>query len=219
VERERDGVKLQLPTYDAWVEAWTPKDTIDERSLRDQAPYDVWARDGWLNAVAGRNIRLDFVAARIAELNSEYQIALLAYDRYAYRKLEEELDAQGVTIPQAEHPQGGIRRAKPTAEQIEAAKMSDEEPPQGLWMPGSLLMLETLILEKRIRLRRSPVLISAMMSAAVEHDPFDNRWFSKRRAVNRIDALVALTMAVGAATQVSASSESGYETHDLMILG
>jgi phage terminase large subunit-like protein len=215
---ERDGKPVQMPTYDAWVEAWTPKDTLVERSLRDQAPYEVWVKGGWLNAVEGRNIRLDFVAARLAEVNVEYQIALLAYDRYAYRKLEEELDAQGLTLPQAEHPQGGVRRAKPTPEQLEAARLTGEEPPQGLWMPGSVLALETLILEKRIRIRRSPVLISAMMSAAVERDPFDNRWFSKRRAVNRIDALVALTMAVGAATAAPAPTESTYEKRGLLML-
>jgi phage terminase large subunit-like protein len=216
---DKDGEKvLQLPTYDAWVEAWTPKDTLVERSLRDQAPYEVWVKGGWLNAVEGRNIRLDFVAARLAEVNAEYQIALLAYDRYAYRKLEEELDAQGLTLPQAEHPQGGVRRAKPTEEQLEVAKRNREEPPQGLWMPGSVLALETVILEQRIRIRRSPVLISAMMSAAVEHDPFDNRWFSKRRAVNRIDPLVALTMAVGAATQAPVTGESTYEKRGLLVL-
>lgn len=216
---DKDGEKvLQLPTYDAWVEAWTPKDTLIERSLRDQAPYEVWVKGGWLNAVDGRNIRLDFVAARLGEINSEYQIAALAYDRYAYRKLEDDLNNQGLTLPQIEHPQGGVRRAKPTEEQIEAAKRSGEEAPQGLWMPGSVRQLETLILEQRIRIRRSPVLISAMMSAAMEHDPFDNRWFSKRKAVNRIDALVALTMAVGvAAAAPSAPSTSIYEKRGLLI--
>jgi len=74
-------------------------------------------------------------------------------------------------------------------------------------MPGSKLILEQLILEKRIRLRRSPVLISAMMSATTANDPFGNFWFSKRKAVNRIDALVALAMAVGAAT---ANSDDGF---------
>ena len=44
------------------------------------------------------------------------------------------------------------------------------------------------------------MLISAMMSAATENDPFGNFWFSKRKATNRIDALIALAMAVGAAT-------------------
>jgi phage terminase large subunit-like protein len=219
VEVQRGEETVTLPTYDAWVEAWTPQDTLSERTLKDQAPYDLWVKDGWLTAVPGRNIRLDFVAARIAEASGEYLIALLAYDRYAYRKLEQELDSLGVTVPQAEHPQGGVRRAKPTPEQVEAARLAGEEPPQGLWMPGSVLALETLILERRIRLRLSPVLISAMMSAAVEHDPFDNRWFSKRRAVNRIDALVALCMAVGAATSAPPKSDSVYERRGLLVLG
>lgn len=210
---------VELPTYDAWVEAWTPKDTLVERSLRDQAPYEVWVKGGWLNAVEGRNIRLDFVAARLAEISVDYQMELLAYDRYAYRKLEMELDALGLTFPQAEHPQGGVRRAKPTEQQVEEARMRSEEPPQGLWMPGSVLALETLILERRIRLRRSPVLISAVMSAALERDAFDNRWFSKRRAVNRIDPLVALAMAVGAATaNAGGAPQSVYEHRDILML-
>jgi phage terminase large subunit-like protein len=195
-----DGSLARLPTYDAWVEAWTPKDTLAERALRDQAPYDVWVADGWLAAESGKTIRLDFVAARIAEISSAYRVRMLAYDRYAYRRLEEELDGLGLTIQQVEHPQGGRRRAKPSDEAIQEARQLGEPAPQGLWMPGSLLELENLILERRIRIRRSPVVISAIMSAAIERDPFDNRWFSKRRAVNRIDPLIALAMAVGAAT-------------------
>ncbi|MFL7901564.1 terminase large subunit [Azospirillum argentinense] len=196
-----DGSVAVLPTFDAWVEAWTPGDTLNERAMRDKAPYDVWARDGWLNAPDGKIIRMDFVAARVAEVATEYQVKALAYDRYGFKaKFEPELDAMGLTLTLMEHPQGGVRRAKPTDEQIEAAKSRGEDVPQGLWMPGSVNELEALILERRIRLRRSPVLISAMMSATMETDAFSNRWFSKRRAVNRIDALVALAMAVGAAT-------------------
>ncbi len=78
-------------------------------------------------------------------------------------------------------------------------------------MPGSKMMLEILILGRRIRLLSNPVLISAMMSAATEHDPFGNFWFSKRRAVNRIDALVALAMAIGAATMNDGSGISVFD--------
>jgi len=198
--RRDDGTLARLPTYDAWVEAWTPRDTLAERALRDQAPYDVWVADGWLHAESGKTIRLDFVAARIAENAADYRVRMLAYDRYSYRRLEDELDGLGLTLEQVEHPQGGRRRAKPSDEAIAEARQMGEPTPQGLWMPGSLLELENLILERRIRIRRSPVVISAIMSAAIERDPFDNRWFSKRRAVNRIDPLIALAMAVGAAT-------------------
>ena len=199
VPRE-DGGTARLPTFAGWVEAWTPDDTLAERALRDQAPYDVWVREGSLNAVPGKHVRQDVVAARVAELTLELEVECLVYDRYAWRKFEQELDALGVTTPQFEHPQGGIRRAKEL----------------GLWMPGSVVELETAILDKRIRLKRSPVLISAMMSAAVERDAFDNRWFSKRRAVNRIDALVALAMAVGQAAKGEPGSV--YEDRGLLVI-
>jgi phage terminase large subunit-like protein len=43
------------------------------------------------------------------------------------------------------------------------------------------------------------VLISAMMSAVTDNDRWGNHWLAKERAVNKIDAAVALAMAVGAA--------------------
>jgi nitrous oxide reductase accessory protein NosL len=39
-----------------------------------------------------------------------------------------------------------------------------------------------------------------VMAAAMESDPYGNRWLSKRRAIYRIDAAVAAVMAAGAAT-------------------
>jgi phage terminase large subunit-like protein len=211
--REQDGeqVAIELPTYDAWIEAWTPGDTVEERARADSAPYDLWAQQGFLRAPPGQQIRLDFVAAYLAGVSTDFVIRLLAYDRYAWRKLEEEIDALGLKIPQAEHPQGGKRRARPSEEQLEAAKRSRRDPPDGLWMPGSLNALETLILDKRIRLKINPVLISAAMSAAVERDPFDNRWFSKRKATQRIDPLVSLAMAVGAAESAESTVTSVYD--------
>jgi len=210
VARE-DGKTVKLPTFDAWVEAWTPGDTLSERALRDQAPYDVWVQQGWLNAPPGKVIRMDFVAARVAEIAAEYDVKLLAYDAYAFRKnFEPALDEMGLTIPLVEHPQGGKRRAQPTAEQVDAAERDGIAEPQGLWMPGSLNELETMLLERRIRLRKSPVLVSAMMAATLERDAFDNRWFSKRKATMRIDATVALAMAVGAATGAPAEGLPGF---------
>jgi phage terminase large subunit-like protein len=191
-----DGTTARLPTFDAWVEAWTPGSTLQERALRDQAPYDQWVADGWLNAVVGRIVRFDFVAARLAEVAGLYDIKAVAYDRYGFKKhFEPELDALGLTMPLVEHPQGGKKKGAES----------------GLWMPGSKTTLEGMLLDRRIRLRRSPVLISAMMSAVVEEDAFGNAWFSKRRATNRIDALVALAMAVGAATAGSAVVRSVYD--------
>lgn len=185
--RNQDG----QPIYDAWIEAWTPGETLSQRALRDKVPYDIWAREGHLNVAEGRKvIGFDFVAARIAEMVGLFEVKCLAYDSYGFKRhFEPELDALGLTLETIEHPQGGKKKGA-----------------TGLWMPGSKLELETLILEKRIRLLRNPVLISAIMSAATENDPFGNFWFSKRKAVNRIDALIALAMAVGAASSPGEAS-------------
>lgn len=203
VEREQeDGGKIKVvaPTFDVWIEAWTPRDTLSARALRDQAPYDVWVDQGFLHAPEGSVIRLDYPAAFLAGASTSFNIKLVAYDRYAFRKFEDECSALGLKLPFIEHPQGGKRRGAAPESAIERAKRAGVEPPQGLWMPGSLIELETLILEKRLRLRRSPVLISACMSAAIEDDPWGNRWLSKRKATNRIDPAVAIAMAIGAAT-------------------
>ena len=194
VETGKDA--QQRPLYSAWVEAWTPEDTITERAARDKAPYEIWVRDGWLSTTPGKIVGLDYIAAQLAEANSMFLIKHLAYDRYGFRKhFEPELNDLGLTLPIVEHPQGGKKKGAES----------------GLWMPGSKATLETLILEKRIRLQRSPVLVSAIMSAATESDPYGNSWFSKRRATNRIDALVALAMAVGAITSAPVKPEPKYQ--------
>lgn len=196
-----DGTEADLPTYDAWIEAWTPRDTMDERSKVDHVPYRLWFDQGYLHAPDGQRIRYDHVAAKFASLNAEHGIGVLAYDRYVFDKFADELDAYGVVLNTVAHPQGGKKRAKPDEDKVEAAKAAGEEPPLGLWMPGSVSALETLILEGRIRLRTSPVLMSAIMGASIETDPLmGNQWLSKKKSTIRIDPAVALCMAVGAAT-------------------
>lgn len=202
VERENeDGTvaKVNAPTFDAWIEAWTPGDTLRERALRDRAPYDEWVRLGHLKAPKGQTIRLDYPAAHLAALSPDYPIKLVAYDRYAFRKFETECADMGLTLPFIEHPQGGKKRGAVPEQWLEDAKRAREPPPQGLWMPGSLLEFESMILEGRIRLRRNPVLVSAIASAATATDPWGNRWLEKQRSTNRIDPAVALCMGVGAA--------------------
>ncbi|TIN83111.1 terminase TerL endonuclease subunit [Mesorhizobium sp.] len=198
--KRADGTEAELPTYDAWIEAFTPYDTMDERSKVDHVPYRLWMDQGYINAPLGARIRYDHVAALFARLNTEYGIGVLAFDRYVFDKFEQELDEYGVELKTVAHPQGGKKRAKPDAEKVEEAKANGVEPPLGLWMPGSVSALETLILEERIRLRASPVLLGAIMGVAIETDPLmGNQWLSKKKSTVRIDPAVALCMAVGAA--------------------
>lgn len=199
-----------MPTYDAWVEAWTPGDTVDARELRDKLPYRTWIDEGFLHAPPGENINYRHVAQTLAEYAGRYDVQLVAYDRYAFRRLEEETDEIGLLVEFAEHPQGGVKKGKPTPAMVEAAKREKKEP-EGLWMPGSVRLLEDAMLEGRIRLRRNPVLISAVMSSVTEQDKWDNRWLSKQRSTNKIDAAVALAMAFGAANTSIGVSAPKYQ--------
>lgn len=196
---------VRKPTYDAWIDAWTPGDTIAARALRDKTPYELWVAQGFLNAPKGQSIRFDHVAQAIADDTRDFDVGLVGYDRYAFRKFEEECKALGLSIEFVEHPQGGTKKGKPTESMIRAAKIEKREP-EGLWMPGSLRAFEEAILERRIRLRVNPVLISAIMSAVTDEDRWENRWLAKDRASNKIDAAVAVAMAIGTAIAMGRAS-------------
>lgn len=200
-EMERpDGSLVRLPMFDAWVEAWTPGDTVKARAAADKAPYEQWVTDGWLNAPPGTRIRYDFVAARVLQLHNLFDVQGIAYDRYAYDKFRGEVEALGVVVEHVAHPQGGKVRARPDAAKVEAAKAAGLPAPQGLWMPGSVSELENMIIDGRIRLRRNPLLMTALMGSMFDRDPQDNRWFVKAKASVRIDAAVALAIAIGFAS-------------------
>ena len=190
------------PTFDAWVEAWTPGDTVQARADRDKMEYlPVWVREGHIHAPDGETISYRHVAQTMVEYSQDYNVRMVAYDRYAFKRFEDDARELGLNLHFVEHPQGGTRKAKPDPAVAEAAKREGKEP-EGLWFPGSLRMLEDAMLEGRIRLKRNPVLISAIASAVTEQDKWDNRWLAKQKSLNKIDAAVAMVMAFGAANSV-----------------
>jgi phage terminase large subunit-like protein len=201
IVKDGEKVVVKKPTFDAWIEAWTPLDTLNARELRDKIPYRVWVEQGYLNAVPGSSISYTHVAQSLAEDQQNYEVAIVAYDRYAFKRFEEDVATLGLKFNFVEHPQGGLKKGKPTDEMIKAGKLAGKEP-EGLWMPGSIRLLEDAMLEGRVRLRGNPVLVSAILSAVIEEDKWGNHWISKLRSINKIDAAVALAMAFGAAHAV-----------------
>ncbi len=198
------------PLFDAWIEAWTPGDTIKAREMRDKMPYSVWKQAGHIHAPQGESINFRHVAQTIAEYAERYNVRLIAYDRFAFKRFEEDIDAIGLNLEFIEHPQGGLKKGKPTEGMAKAAERENKKA-EGLWMPGSLRLLEDALLEGRIRLRKNPVLVSAMMSAVTEEDKWGNHWLAKTRSINKIDAAVALCMAMGAASVGEFASEPKFQ--------
>ncbi len=174
--------------YDAFLWFFKPKDGLREAVERDKVPYDVWARQGHLILTEGSVIKLGAIAEVMASCASRFSLESIAYDRYRHRELQNELADDGIDLPLHEHPQG-FRRA-------------GDNP---LWMPSSVQSLENAIVEARLRASINPVLRWNVASAVIRPDPAgtDNKVFDKRKSTGRIDGVVALAMAIGAASLVS----------------
>lgn len=205
-----EGEHKGKPTFDAWIEAWTPGDTLSSREMRDKAPYRLWVEHKFLNAPKGASINYRHVAQAIAEAAHEFDVKCVAYDRYAFKRgLEPECDAIGIKVEFVEHPQGGTKKGQPNEAMKAAAKASGREA-EGLWMPMSIRQLEELILEKRIRIKTNPVLISAMMSAVTDSDRWGNYWLTKERSTQKIDCAIALAQAIGAALSYDGQPQKSF---------
>jgi phage terminase large subunit-like protein len=183
---------------DAFVEFWTPKDTLYERAKNDRVPYDVWERTGKIHATPGRSVDYSFVAGRIAELQVVYGLRRIAFDPYRIKYLERELAAIGVEVELIPHGQGFYRS-------------------QGslLWMPRSIELAEKLIGENKLSVAFNPCLRWNVASAVIEADAKNNRAFTKRKAKGRIDGAVALTMAIGLLNEEPVDTSSIYETRGI----
>lgn len=188
--------------YAAFVKGYLPKGTLQELVAKDGEHWSEWADTEHLEIHEGKVIRLDEVARELVDLSQTFEVETIAYDVWLFAKFKQQLEDLGVELPIVEHPQGWHRRQN-----------------SNLSMPTSIDALETLILEKRIRVQFNPLLGYAAFSAVFLESPAGLRRFAKEKAgKSRIDALVALTMAIGAAVQVDpAESGSIYDNPNALL--
>ncbi|PTT31905.1 terminase large subunit [Pseudomonas sp. HMWF021] len=181
---------------------WTPKDSLLDRARVDRVPYDAWVRGGFLSAPPGMAVDYAAVASVVGELAVRYSIQGIAFDPYRIKYFTPELEAQGIEVPLLPHGQGYT--------------VSKET---GLWMPRSIELTETLLTEQSITIKTNPVLRWNAASAVLDADQKDNRIFAKRRSTGRIDGVVALAMAIGAADlqPVFAGDRDGFFDNPIMV--
>lgn len=160
-----------VPTF------WLPADGLEEKSRADRVPYDLWARDGWLETTPGRSIEYEFIAHYLRGLFDRCDVQALAFDRYNMRFLRPWLERVGFTEDELERfiefGQGFVS------------------------MSPALRELESMLLNGKMKHGKHPVLSMCAANATVVQDPAENRKFVKSRASGRIDGMVALAMAVG----------------------
>ncbi|BAO90696.1 terminase large subunit [Caballeronia cordobensis] len=181
-------------SVDAFVEFWTPADTMRDRAQHDRVPYDAWVKANFLHASKGRAVDYGDVVRRLAALDAELAIGGLAFDPYRIKYFERDLDAESLSIKLVPHGQGFFRAAE-----------------SGLWMPRSIEQVEQLVFERKLRVAFNPCLRWNVLSTVTETDAKNNRIFNKRKATGRIDGLVALTMAVALLLEGKNEREPEYQ--------
>lgn len=156
---------------------WTPEVGLSDRSKRDRAAYDVWARQGYLHTTPGATVDYEYVAQDIATLLSGLNVQAIAYDRWRIDLMKKELDKIGCDLPLVPWGQG----------------FKD--------MSVALDALEAELLNARLNHGGHPVLQMCAANAIVVKDPAGGRKLDKGRATGRIDGLQAMAQAFGVAAQ------------------
>ena len=149
---------------------WIPEDTIPIRVRQASVPYDVWYKQGYLNATEGNVIHYGFIEKFIEELGTKYHILEIAFDRWGAVQMTQDLEGMGFTV--VPFGQGYKDMSPPTKE------------------------FYKLLMEGRIIHGGNPVMRWMSGNVVVDTDPAGNIKCTKAKSPEKIDGIVAAIMAL-----------------------
>lgn len=165
-----EGTHIILPRF------WIPKSAMAEKIRRDRRPYDVWERQGYIEATPGERIDYRYILKSLEYDKKKFNIIDCNYDRWGSEKIRTEImELMGNDEFMVEFGQGYQSMNAPTKE------------------------LLGLVLENKIRHGGNPVLRWMADSVTVTQDPAGNVKPVKpdrMKQSNRIDGIVASVMAL-----------------------
>lgn len=169
---------------------WIPEDTIPIRVRRASVPYDVWYKQGYLNATEGNVIHYGFIEQFIEDLGTQYHILEIAFDRWGAVQMTQDLEGMGFTV--VPFGQGYKDMSPPTKE------------------------FYKLLMEGRIIHGGNPVMRWMSGNVVVDTDPAGNIKCTKAKSPEKIDGIVAAIMALDRCIRHENTS-SVYDERGLMV--
>ena len=168
---------------------WKPGDMIQAHKKKDRVPYDIWVKQGLIEAKPGKTIDYEYIALKVQELHVLHHIDELRFDRWRIEDFQKALDKIGCEshIKDKEEPE------------------SDESlclVPHGQGykdMNPAIEAVEDVFTESRARHGGNAVLTMCVSNTVVDKDPAGNRKFEKHKSTGRIDGTVAMAMAMNGA--------------------
>ncbi len=172
---------------------WVPEETIDIRSRKDNVNYDLWKRQGHILSTEGNVVDYDCIKQFILDLRERYDIREIAYDRWNAQMLVQHLNDEGLAM--VPFGQGFVSMSNPTKD------------------------LMRLTLEQKLAHGGHPVLRWCMDNIVIQTDAAGNIKISKAKATEKVDAAVALVMALDRALRNGGTpTESVYENRGLLFI-
>lgn len=151
-----------------------PRDNAEgryRRQKRDRAPYLSWIAQGHITATDGNAVDYEFVERRIMELADLLDIVELQADPYNASDLLGRLMAAGLPVKTVR---------------------------QGWSLAAATKETERLILTRGLAHPDNPAFSWQVLGTVLHQDRHENCWPDKGRSTRRIDAAVAMVMAINA---------------------
>ena len=152
----------------AW--GWVGRKTLEQEG---HIPVEQWLDDG-LIFCDGETIDKRSVASFLSDLCYKYEVGGIAYDRWGIDSFNLAVDAIGVDLPELTPFGQGFKDMAPAVN-----------------------ALEYLVLEKLLVHDGNPLLTWQWQNIQVDLDAAGNRKFTKAKAKDKIDAMIALVQAIG----------------------
>jgi phage terminase large subunit-like protein len=179
------GSTSDLTAFALWfpdegkVLAWhfVPKERVAERAEKDRVPYDMWANEGHIITPHGRATDHLAIVKVLAEVRQSYDVQEIAFDKWRIEGLQKMLDDEGIKLPMTAFQQGFVS------------------------MGPAVDAFETALFSGMMQHNNNPVLTWQAGNVRVETDAAGNRKPTKSRSNDKIDGLVSIIMACGAAAK------------------
>jgi len=184
----------EVTGYDIIPYFWIPKDNMRERVRRDKVPYLDWYKDKLIKATEGNIIDYSFLERDIKRVCEFFNVQMIGYDRWNSSDLVRRLTDDEVTdlIPIG----------------------------QGISLTASNKQIETLAIQGKLNHGNNDVLNWMCSNVVIDKDSNDNYKIDKKKSTEKVDGMVALSMALTLAMKdvEEKEDENVYEGRGLRIL-
>jgi len=195
---------------------WTRDYDIENRANADQIPYRDLEEEGAITITKGRVIEYSFIAKQVQELDAVQNVVQLAVDSAFITEFMAACDDLNFPVWLYEGPDEPEGVGLKIVRHAQGKRVVFED--KMLCMPKSIERTEDHVLNGNIIIDINRLTTICASNTIVDADAQGNRMFDKKKSKGRIDGMVTIAMAVGAATADVEVKSSVYETRGIRTL-